>query len=264
MRAVVIVTSDKCYENREWVWGYRENEPMGGFDPYSSSKGCVELVTAAYRNSFFSASRHAEHGVAIATARAGNVIGGGDWAADRLVPDCMRAIEAGKPVVLRCPDGGAALAARAGTARRLPAARRTLLRRWRGSLPRPGIRPDAAVDATGAQIVDTTARLRGTVRAWQDAPAGDSRTRRACSRLDSARAREALGWRPRWSLATRSSGPSLASGLVAAVPTWPSICLSPDRRPTRRAKTAPAPRLADIVDSPCGACKVVTAQTDDV
>ena len=104
VRAVVVVTSDKCYENREWVWGYRENEPMGGFDPYSSSKGCVELVTAAYRNSFFPASRYAEHGVAIATARAGNVIGGGDWATDRLIPDCIRALEAGMPVRLRCPD----------------------------------------------------------------------------------------------------------------------------------------------------------------
>jgi CDP-glucose 4,6-dehydratase len=102
-RAVVNVTTDKCYENKEWVWGYRENEPMGGFDPYSSSKGCAELVTAAYRNSFFKSSKHSEPQVALATARAGNVIGGGDWAEDRLIPDILRAIEAGQPVNIRNP-----------------------------------------------------------------------------------------------------------------------------------------------------------------
>lgn len=103
LRAVVVVTSDKCYENREWLWGYRENEPMGGHDPYSSSKGCAELVTAAYRASFFPAESYSQHGVAIASARAGNVIGGGDWAADRLVPDIARAWAAGQTVTLRRP-----------------------------------------------------------------------------------------------------------------------------------------------------------------
>ncbi len=103
VRAVVNVTTDKCYENKEWVWGYRENEPMGGFDPYSSSKGCAELVTAAYRNSFFNSSKYSEHQVALATARAGNVIGGGDWAEDRLIPDILRAIESGQPVNIRNP-----------------------------------------------------------------------------------------------------------------------------------------------------------------
>ena len=98
VRAVVNVTTDKCYENREWVWGYRENEPMGGFDPYSNSKGCSELVTAAYRSSFFQHSS-----VALATARAGNVIGGGDWATDRLIPDCVSALLAGRPVRIRNP-----------------------------------------------------------------------------------------------------------------------------------------------------------------
>lgn len=103
VRAVVNVTTDKCYENREWVWGYRENEPMGGFDPYSNSKGCSELVTAAYRSSFFNPALYSEHRVAVATARAGNVIGGGDWAGDRLVPDIIRAIIAGEPVKVRNP-----------------------------------------------------------------------------------------------------------------------------------------------------------------
>lgn len=103
VRAIVNVTSDKCYENREWVWGYRENEPMGGFDPYSNSKGCAELVTAAFRSSFFHPDRYADHGVALASARAGNVIGGGDWASDRLVPDVMNAFMAGRPVDIRNP-----------------------------------------------------------------------------------------------------------------------------------------------------------------
>jgi CDP-glucose 4,6-dehydratase len=104
VRAVINVTTDKVYENREWVWGYRENEPLGGYDPYSNSKACSELVTAAYRNSFFNPDRFSEHKCAIATARAGNVIGGGDWAMDRIVPDCIRALKAGKPVIVRNPD----------------------------------------------------------------------------------------------------------------------------------------------------------------
>jgi len=103
VRAVVNVTTDKCYENREWVWGYREHEAMGGYDPYSSSKGCAELVTAAYRNSFFTQSNYGIHGVALASARAGNVIGGGDWATDRLIPDIIRAILADEPVRIRNP-----------------------------------------------------------------------------------------------------------------------------------------------------------------
>lgn len=103
VKAVVNVTSDKCYENREWVWGYRENEPMGGYDPYSNSKGCAELVTAAYRSSFFNPTNYDQHGLAIASARAGNVIGGGDWASDRLIPDFIRAISAGQTVVIRNP-----------------------------------------------------------------------------------------------------------------------------------------------------------------
>ncbi|RYY17500.1 MAG: CDP-glucose 4,6-dehydratase [Alphaproteobacteria bacterium] len=98
VRACVVVTTDKCYENREWVWGYREDEAMGGYDPYSNSKGCAELVTSAYRRSFFG-----ESGTATASARAGNVIGGGDWAVDRLIPDILRAVVAGEPVVIRNP-----------------------------------------------------------------------------------------------------------------------------------------------------------------
>jgi len=103
VRVVVNVTTDKCYENKEWLWGYRENEPLGGYDPYSSSKACSELVTAAYRNSFFNTKAYASHGVAVASARAGNVIGGGDWANDRLIPDCIRALLKGEKILIRNP-----------------------------------------------------------------------------------------------------------------------------------------------------------------
>ena len=103
VKAVVNVTSDKCYENREWMWGYRENEAMGGYDPYSNSKGCAELVTAAYRSSFFNPEHYKEHGVAVASARAGNVIGGGDWAKDRLVPDILSSIVNNEFVNIRNP-----------------------------------------------------------------------------------------------------------------------------------------------------------------
>ena len=99
LKAIVSVTTDKCYENKEWEWGYRENEPMGGDDPYSSSKGCAELVTSAYRRSFFSS----EDTASLASARAGNVIGGGDWAEDRLIPDILRAFEKSESVVIRNP-----------------------------------------------------------------------------------------------------------------------------------------------------------------
>jgi CDP-glucose 4,6-dehydratase len=103
VRAVVVVTSDKCYENREWDWSYRENDRLGGYEPYSSSKACAELIVSAYRNSFFNPTDYQSHGVALASVRAGNVIGGGDWAEDRLVPDSMRAFAAGHPVCIRNP-----------------------------------------------------------------------------------------------------------------------------------------------------------------
>lgn len=99
LKAIVNVTTDKCYENQEWSWGYRENDTLGGHDPYSSSKACAELVSAAYRNSFLKAA-----GIAMATVRAGNVIGGGDWARDRLVPDALRALQANEPILIRNPD----------------------------------------------------------------------------------------------------------------------------------------------------------------
>ena len=103
VKAVLIITTDKCYANQEWPWGYRENEPMGGYDPYSSSKACAELVVGGYRQSFFHPDDYTSHGVAVASARAGNVIGGGDWATDRLIPDCVNAVLDDKEIVLRNP-----------------------------------------------------------------------------------------------------------------------------------------------------------------
>lgn len=103
--AVVVVTSDKCYENREWLYGYREDEALGGHDVYSMSKGAAELVTASWRRSFFHPARLAEHGVAVATARAGNVVGGGDWAKDRIVPDAIAALAEGRAIPVRNPGG---------------------------------------------------------------------------------------------------------------------------------------------------------------
>ncbi len=99
VRAVVSVTTDKCYENKEWVWGYRETDPLGGYDPYSSSKACAEIVSAAFRQSYFPAGG----AVGLATARAGNVIGGGDWSDDRLIPDLVRGFQSGEPVAIRRP-----------------------------------------------------------------------------------------------------------------------------------------------------------------
>ena len=104
VRAVVNVTSDKCYDNQSFDRSYTENDPMGGFDPYSNSKGCAELVSSAYRNSFFGTQTYAQHGVAIATARAGNVIGGGDWSVDRLIPDILAAFGQGREVAIRYPN----------------------------------------------------------------------------------------------------------------------------------------------------------------
>jgi CDP-glucose 4,6-dehydratase len=104
VRAVVCVTTDKCYQNQEWIWPYRESDPLGGYDPYASSKACAEIVSAAYRSSFFPIERVHEHHVAVATARAGNVIGGGDWSEDRLIPDLVRGFGSGQPVVIRRPN----------------------------------------------------------------------------------------------------------------------------------------------------------------
>lgn len=103
-KAAIMITTDKCYDNKEQIWGYRENEPFGGYDPYSSSKGCAEILIASYRNSFMNPKDYEKHHKSIASVRAGNVIGGGDWAKDRIIPDCIRAIEAGEEIQIRSPQ----------------------------------------------------------------------------------------------------------------------------------------------------------------
>jgi len=104
VKSCICITSDKCYDNKEWVWGYRENDPMGGYDPYSASKGCSEIVIGSYINSFFNPNDYEKHGKVVASVRAGNVIGGGDWSKDRIIPDIIRAIEDNVPIEVRSPQ----------------------------------------------------------------------------------------------------------------------------------------------------------------
>jgi CDP-glucose 4,6-dehydratase len=196
---VVNVTSDKCYSNREWVWGYRENEPMGGRDPYSNSKGCAELVTSAYRESFFPPESLDRHHVAIASARAGNAIAGGDWTSDQLIPDLMRAFVAGQPCLIRNPSA---------------------IRPWQFVLePLRGylmlaerLAEDASRFASGwnfgpgemdakpvSWIADELARSWGNGASWTR-DAGLHPPEAHFLKLDASKARTFLGWRPVLSL----------------------------------------------------------------
>ena len=199
VRAIVNVTSDKCYENREWVWGYRENEAMGGYDPYSSSKGCAELVASAYRNSFFNPQEYVKHGVAVASARAGNVIGGGDWAVDRLIPDIIRAIEKGTPVLIRSP-----YAIRPWQHVLEPLSGYLLLAQ---RLYRDGIKyaegwnfGPADTDARPVEwIVQKLCDAWGDGASWKlDVQNGPHEAHYL--KLDCSKARNSLGWKPVWSL----------------------------------------------------------------
>lgn len=193
VRAVVIVTSDKCYENREWVWGYRESEAMGGFDPYSSSKGCAELVTSAYRRSFF------ESGTAVASARAGNVIGGGDWARDRLIPDMIRAFSAGQSVHIRNPHAirpwqhvMEPLSGYLLLAERLVQEGQQHADGWNFGPSEDDARPVQ-------WIVDRLTSLWGNGASWI-LDAEPQLHEAAYLKLDCSKARTSLGWRPKWSL----------------------------------------------------------------
>jgi len=214
VRAVVNVTTDKCYDNKEWVWGYRENDPLGGYDPYSNSKACAELVTAAYRSSFFSAARYGEHGIALGSARAGNVIGGGDWALDRLIPDIMRAIIQGEKVRIRSPHA---------------------IRPWQHVLePLSGyltlaenlynngpafaeawnFGPHDADARPVRWIVERLIQLWGQGAAWEldDKPQPHEAS---YLKLDCSKARSALAWQPRWCLETA----------LEAIVDWHAACL---------------------------------------
>jgi CDP-glucose 4,6-dehydratase len=196
VKAGVIVTSDKCYQNREWVWGYREDDVLGGQDPYSASKACAEIVTDAYRKSFLGLNGHR---AAVATARAGNVIGGGDWAADRLLPDAVRALRRNAPLVLRNPDS-----VRPWQHVLEPLAGYIMLaqklyydgERYSGAFNFASNEEDAI---PVAELAEITIRHWGA-GSWQAATgseANSSPREAGYLRLDSGKARQLLGWRPR-------------------------------------------------------------------
>jgi CDP-glucose 4,6-dehydratase len=199
VQAVVVVTSDKCYENQEWHKPYREDEPMGGHDPYSSSKGCAELVTAAYRSSFFAPEPTMQLRVAVASARAGNVIGGGDWALDRLVPDIMRAFSAGEAVTIRNPEAVRPwqhvlepLAGYLTLAERLCADGQAFAEGW-------NFGPEDSDARPVRYLVSELARLWGDESRWRCTEAKAVHEAHLLS-LDSSKARAQLGWSSQWSL----------------------------------------------------------------
>jgi CDP-glucose 4,6-dehydratase len=190
VKAVVVVTSDKCYDNREWLWPYREYEALGGRDPYSASKACAEIVTAAWRASFL-----AERGVSVATARAGNVVGGGDWAPDRLVPDALRAWQKGEPLEVRYPNAVRPwqhvldpLAGYLQLAERLYEGQAA--EAWNFGLP------DTDMRSVG-ELLDRLAGLWGEAARWVADPR-EHPHEAGLLRLDSSRARTMLGWRPKY------------------------------------------------------------------
>jgi CDP-glucose 4,6-dehydratase len=198
VRAVVNVTTDKCYENREWQRGYREDDPLGGHDPYSGSKACAEIVGAVYRRSFLS-SRADGGAVGVANARAGNVIGGGDWARDRLIPDMIRAIVSGVPVRIRNPASTRPwqhvlepLSAYLLLARRLLSGDVSVADAW-------NFGPDASDVRPVSWILDRWAARWGEGFAWSRDD-GDHPHEARLLQLDIGKARERLGWRPRWPL----------------------------------------------------------------
>ena len=200
VRAIVVITTDKVYENREWEYSYREVDPLGGHDPYSASKAAAEIVAASFRSSFF--ERERGHPAHVATARAGNVIGGGDWAADRLVPDCLRAFAANQPVYLRLPAAVRPwqhvlepLSGYLRLAERLFGAEgEKFAKAW-------NFGPDTRGNATVGEVAAVAARLWGDGARVEHAPATENPHEAGVLRLDSARARDALDWKPRWSLA---------------------------------------------------------------
>jgi CDP-glucose 4,6-dehydratase len=200
VHATVIVTTDKCYENKEWVWGYRENEPMGGFDPYSNSKGCAELVTSAYRQSYFSSLNSTNK---VASARAGNVIGGGDWSEDRLIPDAIKAFEANLPLIIRNP-----LATRPWQHVLEPLSGYLILAQAlyeEGSAFASGwnFGPRDEDNRSVQELADLLISGWGDSARWEEE--GSEQPHEAhLLKLDCSKARAQLGWTPKWDLETAS------------------------------------------------------------
>jgi CDP-glucose 4,6-dehydratase len=196
VRSVVMVTTDKCYANREWCWAYRETDPLGGHDPYSASKGAMEIVVDSHRNAFFAPHQHGEHGVAMATVRAGNVIGGGDWSEDRLIPDLIRAFRSGRPAPIR-------------NARAIRPWQHVLqpLKGYLMLAERLHQQGPAWGDAWNfgpgeddcqpvGRVAELAASLWGLGAALRDDTQPDAPHEAGLLKLDSAKARSRLGWRP--------------------------------------------------------------------
>lgn len=199
VKAVLNVTTDKCYDNKEGMWGYRETDPLGGYDPYSSSKACSELITAAYRTSYFHPEHYGEHGVSVATARAGNVIGGGDGATDRLIPDCIRALQGNAKVLLRRPgairpwqhvleplNGYMLLAER--MVQEGPA----FASAWNFG---PGENSTRTVERIAAKVGELWGQPD-----FYEVDAGEHPHEAMNLTLDSTKSRQLLGWRPQWTV----------------------------------------------------------------
>lgn len=196
LSAIVIATTDKCYDNREWAWGYRETDALGGHDPYSASKACAELVAASYRRAFFA------NGPRLATGRAGNVIGGGDWSEDRLIPDAERAMRAGAPLVIRSPHATRpwqhvldCLHGYLVLAQRLLAGDASCATAW-------NFGPDSAATRTVEQVLQGLQQHWPALK-WQlDGNATMGKHEAGMLHLDASRARQHLGWQTTWSFET--------------------------------------------------------------
>lgn len=191
VKSFLNVTTDKVYENHQWLWGYRETDNLNGFDPYANSKSCSELVTDSYRRSFFADGR-----TAISTARAGNVIGGGDFSADRIIPDCVRAVQKGAPVQLRNPDSVRPYQ------HVLDPLAAYLLIAWRqyeeaGLADSYNVGPDSCDCLTTGQLADLFCQAWGGPARWEcgrrDGPHEDTILKLDCTKIQAV-----LGWRPKW------------------------------------------------------------------
>lgn len=200
VRAVICITTDKVYQNQEWVWPYRETDPLGGHDPYASSKACAEIVSAAYRTSFFASGELQESPVALATARAGNVIGGGDWSEDRLIPDLIRGFCSGQPVLIRRPEAIRPWQHVLEPLRGYLMLAERLLAQGKSSISY-NFGPAEKDSWTVERIANKLAEMWGDGVSWKrhaDAGAHEAH----CLRLDASKAREDLRWEPRFNIET--------------------------------------------------------------
>jgi CDP-glucose 4,6-dehydratase len=199
IRSSVIVTSDKCYENKEWPWGYREIDPMGGFDPYSSSKGCAEILTSSYYRSYF---KDGEHSQGVASGRAGNVIGGGDWAKDRIIPDLIRSIEEKRPVEIRNPQACRPwqhvlepISGYLRLAKRLYENPKKYSQGW-------NFGPDVNDAQTVEWLCNTIAKYSDLSIVKKLSQSADQPHEACYLHLDSSKAKTWLNWRPNWNAET--------------------------------------------------------------